>query len=36
MGCKTPTAFVMHPFRRFFNQTGVIKTNLAGNGANLF
>lgn len=36
MGCKTPTAFVMHPVRWFFNQTGVIKTNLAGNGANLF
>lgn len=36
MGCKTPTAFVMHPFRWFFNQTGVIKANLAGNGANLF
>lgn len=31
-----PTAFVMHDFRWLFNQTGVIKTNLAGNGANLF
>lgn len=26
----------MHPLRWLFNQTGVIKTNLAGNGANLF
>lgn len=30
------TVFVMHPFTWLFNQTGVIKTNLTGNGANLF